>query len=350
MNWPPFILPAISLCLWSVAKGADAPAPAVASTSASSATSVAVAPAAAKSESLLFAYFIGQADGLHLAWSDDGFQWTALKGDQMFLTPQVGKEKLMRDPSIQRGPDGVFHCVWTCSWNDHGIGYADSQDLIHWSAEKFIPLMENDPATRNCWAPSLFYDAAGAQWFIIWSSTVPGKFPETDGQDKSESDAVGYNHRIYYTTTRDFTTFSPSKLLFNPGFNCIDAALFQDGKKYVLVFKDETNVPFPVQKNLKLAFADHPAGPYTGVTAPISPKDPKTGQSLWSEGPTPVKIGNQWLIYFDEYRDGRYGLITSTDLKTWTDGAGTFTLPQGIRHGTIFHAPPDIIEALKKVE
>jgi beta-xylosidase len=210
--------------------------------------------------------------------------------------------------------------------------------------------MENDPGTRNCWAPELFYDDAGSQWFIIWSSTVPGKFPETDGQDKSKTDTVGYNHRVYYVTTKDFTTFSPSKLLFNPGFNCIDAAIFQDGKKYVLVFKDESNAPFPVQKNLKLAFADHPEGPYAGVSAPISSQDPKTGKGIWSEGPTPIKIGGQWLIYFDEYTSHSYGLITSTDLKTWTDLTGKFTLPQGLRHGTIFHAPPEIIEALKKVE
>ncbi len=287
---------------------------------------------AVKSESLLFAYFKGEKDGLHLAWSDDGFQWTALKGDKVFLVPLVGAEKFLRDPSVQRGPDGTFHCVWTCSWNDHGIGYAESKDLIHWSEEKFIPLMEKDEATRNCWAPELFYDEANTQWLINWSSTVPGKFPESDGQDANPAAKnPGYNHRMYYVTTKDFKAFSPTKLFFNPGFNCIDGAVFQDGKKFVLVFKDESNVPFPVQKNLKLAFADKAEGPYTEVTAPITPKE-STGQGVWSEGPTPIKVGGQWLIYFDEYRNGHYGLIASTDLKTWTDQTGKFTLPDG-------HAP-----------
>jgi hypothetical protein len=345
MSWRKVLLHAVVLAGFAAALlGADASPPAT--TTPADKTP----PAAAKSENLLFAYFVGQADGLHLASSDDGLHWTALNGDKPFLAPQVGKEKLMRDPSIQRGPDGAFHCVWTCSWNDHGIGYADSRDLIHWSEEKFIPLMENDPATRNCWAPELFYDTANSQWLILWSSTVPGKFPDTDGQDKSAKDTVGYNHRVYYVTTKDFKTFSPTKLLFNPGFNCIDAAIFQDGKKYVLVFKDETNAPFTPQKNLKLAFADHAEGPYSGVTAPISPKDPRTGQGIWAEGPTPIQVGGKWLIYFDEYRNGRYGLIESSDLTTWTDLAGQFALPRGIRHGTIFHAPADIIAALKKVE
>ena len=310
-----------------------------------SALGAADAPGPAKSEPLLFSYFKGNGDGLHLAYSDDGLRWTALKGDQPFLLPQVGKEKLMRDPSIQPGPDGIFHAVWTCSWNDHGIGYAESKDLIHWSEEKFIPLMESDPATRNCWAPELFYDSTNKQWLIVWSSTVPGKFPETDGQDaNAAANNPGYNHRLYYVTTMDFKTFSPTKLLYNPGFNCIDAAIFQDGKKFVLVFKDESNAPFPVQKNLKLAFADAAIGPYGATTAPISPP------GTWSEGPTPIKIGDKWFVYFDEYRNGHYGLIASSDLKDWTDMSGQFTLPPGIRHGTVFHAPADIIDALKKVE
>jgi len=333
MNWRKLSAVCLAVAgIYSVLGAADAPATAAQST-------------AAKSELLLFSYFKGNGDGLHLAYSDDGFHWTALKGDKTFLEPQVGKEKLIRDPSIQLGPDGLFHAVWTCSWNDHGIGYAESKDLIHWSEQKFVPLMENDPATRNCWAPEVFYDAANKQWLIVWSSTVPGKFPETDGQDaNSAANNPGYNNRLYYVTTADFKTFSATKLLYNPGFNSIDAAIFQNGKKFVLIFKDESNAPFPVQKNLKLAFADLATGPYTDVTAPISPK------GIWSEGPTPIKIGEKWFVLFDKYRDHKYGLITSMDLKTWTDESAKLVVPSGLRHGTVFHAPAEVIEALKKVE
>ncbi len=37
----------------------------------------------------------------------------------------------MRDPSIIKGRDEKFHLVWTVSWNDRGIGYASSSDLIN---------------------------------------------------------------------------------------------------------------------------------------------------------------------------------------------------------------------------
>ena len=81
----------------------------------------------------LFSYFRGNGEtGLHLAYSNDGLKWTALKDGQSFLKPQVGG-KLMRDPSIAQGPDGTFHMVWTTGWWDKGIGIAHSKDLILWS-------------------------------------------------------------------------------------------------------------------------------------------------------------------------------------------------------------------------
>ena len=81
----------------------------------------------------LFSCFKGNGeDGLHLAWSADGLKWTPLKNDTSFLKPTVGNDKLMRDPCIIRGPDGLFHMVWTVSWKERGIGYAHSKDLIRW--------------------------------------------------------------------------------------------------------------------------------------------------------------------------------------------------------------------------
>jgi beta-galactosidase len=104
----------------------------------------------------LFSYFVGQSDGLHLAYSYDGLQWTALNDGRSMLTPTVGNDRLMRDPSIVQGPDGTFHMVWTSSWNDQIIGYASSRDLIHWSEQRAIPVMKHEPQALNAWAPELF--------------------------------------------------------------------------------------------------------------------------------------------------------------------------------------------------
>src|SRR6478609_562308 len=100
----------------------------------------------------LFCYFKGNGDGLHYAYSEDGYKWNALFNGSIILKPTVSKDKLFRDPCIMKGADGNYHMVWTVSWNDKGIGYAYSKDLIHWSAQQFIPVMEHEDSARNTWA------------------------------------------------------------------------------------------------------------------------------------------------------------------------------------------------------
>ena len=46
-------------------------------------------------------------DGLRFIYSRDAVHWDSIPGT--FLAPKVGKQKVMRDPSIIRTPDGVFH-------------------------------------------------------------------------------------------------------------------------------------------------------------------------------------------------------------------------------------------------
>ena len=97
----------------------------------------ALAQRADANEVFMFSYFRNNGeDGLHLAYSEDGYTWQALKHDSSFLKPTVGNDKLMRDPCIIKGPDGIFHMVWTASWKENGIGYAHFSDLIHWSAQQ----------------------------------------------------------------------------------------------------------------------------------------------------------------------------------------------------------------------
>jgi hypothetical protein len=161
----------------------------------------------------MFSYFTGNGeDGLHLAYSHNGYQWKALNEGKSFLTPRVGNDKLMRDPCIIKGPEGKFHMVWTVSWGEKGIGYAWSEDLVHWSEQKYIPVMEHEPKAKNCWAPELFYDKKTEQFLIVWATTIPGRFPETDNQSNQGPPNPGNNHRLYYTTTTGFEDFSKTKI------------------------------------------------------------------------------------------------------------------------------------------
>ncbi|MBA0883609.1 prolyl oligopeptidase family serine peptidase [Flavobacterium undicola] len=282
----------------------------------------------------IFSYFKGNGeDGLHLAYSEDGYKWQSLKNDTSFLTPEVGKDKLMRDPCIIKGGDGLYHMVWTVSWTDKGIGYASSKDLIHWSKQEFLPVMEYESGTRNTWAPEITYDSKQKKYMIYWASTIEGKFMETQSEEEK-----GYNHRIYYATTKDFKKITRTKLLYEPGFNVIDSSILKDGKGYIMFLKDETKVP--VQKNIKVAYSDKLTGPYSKASAPI------TGD-YWAEGPTAIKIDGQWLVYFDKYTQKKYGAVKQK-ANGWEDVSDKISFPLGTRHGTVFEVPKSTLLQLMK--
>ncbi|MBI1390275.1 MAG: family 43 glycosylhydrolase [bacterium] len=287
-------------------------------------------------ERLLFSYFTGNGeDGLHFAASEDGLNWTALNGGHSFLHPYIGESKLMRDPCVLLGPDQRFHLVWTTGWGGHGIGIAHSSDLIHWSAERNIPVMDHEPEARNCWAPEIFYDEESKQYVIFWATTIPGRFTETSGS--SETD---YNHRIYCTTTRDFETYSDTRVFYDDGFNVIDSTIFKRGPHdFVMFLKNETLKP--PEKNIRMAFSKSPLGPWSSSTPPISGED-------WAEGPTAIRIGEYCYVYFDKYRKGEYGAVRSRDFENWEDVSNQLHVPEGLRHGTVFRVPSSIWKAMPR--
>jgi hypothetical protein len=296
--------------------------------------SAAPAYSQSKDSVYLFSYFKGNGeDGLHLAASEDGLTWRALKNDSSFLKPTVSKDKLMRDPCIIQGPDGTFHMVWTVSWNAKGIGYASSKDLINWSTQAFLPVMNHETGARNCWAPEIFYDQQTKTFLVYWATTITGKFNETKSQKES-----GYNHRMYSVTTKDFNVLSETKLFYNQGFNVIDATIVKNGKEYIMFLKDETVEP--PQKNIRVARSVSFDKDYSAPGAPI------TG-NYWAEGPTAIRLNGEWIVYFDKYRDHKMGAVKSRDLITWTDISHKVNFPEGVRHGTVFKVSRKIFNTLK---
>lgn len=273
----------------------------------------------------LFSYFVGNGeDGLHLAYSHDGLKWETLNNNRSFLKPELGKDKLMRDPSITQGKDGTFHMVWTTGWWNKHIGYASSKDLMHWSEQKIVPVMYYEPTTKNAWAPEVYYDKRNNLFYIIWASTIPGKFPEL----RTSANEKGLNHRQYFVTTKDFVTFSETKLFFDPGFSVIDGTIIKKGSTYWFIVKNENSAP--AEKNLRVTFSkDLKKGFPINVSENISGND-------WAEGPTPLRIGKYVYVYFDKYRDEKYGTIRSKDGKIWEDISSEVSFPKGVRHGTTF--------------
>lgn len=280
-----------------------------------------------KSEQFVYTSFHEPAtDGLRFLTSQDGIHWDSIPGT--WLTPHVGRQQVMRDPSIQPTPDGVFHFVWTSSWRgDLGFGYASSTDLIHWTDQRFIPVMR-DTTTVNVWAPELFWDDTRQEMMIIWASCIPGKFPRGIEDEKN-------NHRLYYTTTKDFQTFGETRLLIDPGFSCIDATLVKRGKgDYVMVLKDNTRP----ERDLKIATASDPHGPWSEAGPPFTEK--------LTEGPATVKVGDGWLIYYDRYGNKDFGAAFTRDFLHFEDWSHRVAVPPLHKHGTIFKAPKKVVRNL----
>lgn len=279
-------------------------------------------------EVYFFSTFREPADkGLFLAYSYDGYTWNDLGGP--WLAPEVGNQKVMRDPSVVKGPDGTFHMVWTSSWRgDLGFGYANSKDLVNWSEQEFITTMDFDTSTVNVWAPELFYDDDNDEYIIIWASTIPYKFEKGIEEERN-------NHRMYYTITKDFKTFSDTKLFLDPGFSVIDCVVVKRGEKdYVLVLKDNTRP----ERNISVTFGKSPIGPWDNYSEPFSGK--------LTEGPTVLNIDGDWLIYYDSYGDKRYKTTKTIDFKEFTDISSEVNFPEGHKHGTVFTAPENILNNL----
>jgi hypothetical protein len=266
-------------------------------------------------------------DGLYLAYSYDGYKWNNLGG--AYLSPETGDSKLMRDPSVVKGPDGTYHMVWTCGWRgDKGFGYASTKDFIHWSEQQFIEVMAHEPDVVNVWAPEIFYDDENDRYIIIWASTIPSRFPKGQEEEKN-------NHRMYYTTTKDFNTFSETKLFLDPGFSVIDCVIVKRGKNdYVLVLKNNTRP----ERNISVAFAKDPLGPYTNFSKPFS--------DFLTEGPTILHKGDDWLIFYDNYGKKKYSAVKTTDFHTFVNIDDQISFPKGHKHGTIAKIDENILSGL----
>jgi hypothetical protein len=284
----------------------------------------------------LFAYFYHdrEAEGFRLAWSADELAFEMLNDGKPFLRPTVGENKLMRDPALARGPDGVFHLVWTTGWTGKTIGHATSKDLLVWSEQQAIPVMAHEPEAQNCWAPEIVWDDVNERFFIHWSTTILERFPTTANSNRRPE----RNHRIYGTTTKDFASFTPTKLVYDAGYNVIDANFVRDGEHWLMFVKDETLSP-KTEKNIRMIRGHSLEGPFTEPSAPL------TGD-YWAEGPSAIKVGNEWRVYFDKHMLNAIGLLRSTDLHTWEDWSDRVSFPPDARHGSILAVERSIVERL----
>jgi hypothetical protein len=279
-------------------------------------------------DAYVFAFFKEPgSQGIYLALSRDGYKFEPLNDGQPWVKPEHEGE-IMRDVFITRNPSAEgFRMVWTWGWRGSSLGYAESPDLMTWSSQREVPIMKDFPAVNNVWAPETYWDEKAKEWLILWSSSFK------DSKD---------GHRIWFSRTKDFSSFTKPEMFFDPGFVVIDATMFRrdfNGKKdWVMVFKDQTVDPLRYQ--IRWASGASVEGPWGVLSGPIT--------ESWSEGPSVVKVGNEFVVYYDHYRAprARYEGVQTKDWVHWESVNDTMSFPANAKHGSFFRVSEAEAEGL----
>lgn len=273
-----------------------------------------------------------KVEELHYAYSRDGLRWFELHENKPVWSSSLG-EGILRDPFIGRGPDGKWHLVYTIRPMGPSIGYATSDDLIHWTDEKALPVMKDIPDTVNSWAPEFSYDPIHEDYLIYWASST--------GQDLS-------NSKHYCTRTKDWRTFTKTALFYDPGFQTIDASLAEHEGKYYMAIKDESHVYEPLRyphppMNF-LAVSNQIEGPYEIINGIQTPDYTEGPEFLW------VEREKKWRLYYDYWAYGKFGVMESSDMTHWSSELeeSKVRFPYRARHATMF--PISENELLKLIE
>lgn len=270
---------------------------------------------------------------LHIALSTDGRHWTSLNDNNPVW------EQRMRDPFVRRGPDGIWRLLATGGGRGldrqkvgPGCFYASSHDLVHWQVEAALPLMKDVRDTtgkllaRNIWAPEWFYDDKAGDYFLFWSSSF-----EDAGWKKS---------RLWYCRTRDWKTFTPAKILFEPSYSVIDGTfLFNKGTYYLFHKEEEFGAKTGERRAIRVATSTNIEGPYRILEGPLN-----KGQivPVITEGPTAIKDPNKpgWLLFYDYCMTNRFGASYSSDLTHWKVEEDV-NFPSEARHGCVSIITPE---------
>ncbi|KAM0333523.1 hypothetical protein ACHAQA_002188 [Verticillium albo-atrum] len=309
-------------------------------------------------EAYAFSYFTGsglEGENIFFAASNgnDALSWQELNGGQPVLRSKFGTKGL-RDPFIIRSPEGdTFYMIATdlsigsgTSWGEavrQGSLYLEvweSNDLINWSEQRHI--LVSPETAGNTWAPEAFWDAESGSYAVFWASSL---YAEDDPDHTGNS-----YHRMLYSLTRDFVTFSEPKIWQDAGDARIDTTVLQGDNALFRFTKDEgsaTGCTDIIQETSQSLLAS-----MDGWTTQATCIGAKAGLSA-VEGPTAFRSnpndvhGDKFYLFVDEYGGRGYIPLETTDLNNpnWKVSA-SYKLPTSPRHGTVIPVTAAEHEAL----
>lgn len=255
----------------------------------------------------LFVHFIGeQKDGeqVYLSISRDGLHWNDLNQGKPVLYSTIG-EKGIRDPFLIRSPwkEGPrYFLIATDLRIEAGKGwdvaqYKGSRDIMVWESDDLKTW--NGPTAHTVgvegagcvWAPECIYDEEKDAIMVFWASMTADENGENPKQ------------KIYAAYTKDFKTFTESKLYIERGNHVIDTTIIKNAEGYYRYSKDETT------KNIRVDFSPSlTGGEFVHVNSPV------LDDIFGVEGPEIFKFNDreEWCLIVDQYaiHGGYLPLIT----------------------------------------
>jgi hypothetical protein len=311
-------------------------------------------------EGYTFAYFTGnsvQGENIYFAASNgnNALSWTELNNGNYTLTSNYG-EKGLRDPFLIRSPEGdTFYLIATDlsigrdgNWDRSqrtGSKYIEvweSHDLITWSEQRHVKVSPD--TAGNTWAPEAYYDESIGEYVVFWASKL---YAEDDVNHTGNT----YN-RMLYATTRDFVTFSDTKIWQDDGLSRIDSTVIKADGVYHRFTKDEGAGGTGCSDIIQERSTDLRA-PLSGWTMEDSciGRDAGTGAV---EGPSVFKAnpgdvnGEKYYLFVDEYGGRGYIPLATDDIANpdWQVPAD-YRLPASPRHGTVVPVTAAELTALR---
>ncbi|EEU35858.1 uncharacterized protein NECHADRAFT_35028 [Fusarium vanettenii 77-13-4] len=310
-------------------------------------------------EAYAFSYFTGNSlsgENIFFASSNgnNALDWKELNGGQPVLKSTLGTKGL-RDPFIIRSPEGdTFYLIATdlsigsgTSWGAavrQGSLYLEvweSHDLVNWSEQRHVKVSPDNAG--NTWAPEAFWDSEQQAFVVFWASSL-----YADDDPKHEGSSY---HRMLYSLTRDFVTFSKAEIWQDTGDSRIDTTVIKSGDTLYRFTKDEgavTGCTDIIQEKSTSLLA--PDDEWTTLASCIGAK----AGTKAIEGPTAFKSnpgdanGEKFYLFVDEYGGRGYIPLETADIDNpnWKVSS-SYKLPTSPRHGTVIPITAKEREALE---
>ena len=260
--------------------------------------------------------------------SMDGLHWQKMNGGKPVMDSSYWGHS-----DIIRGHDGRYYMPGnnrTGTNADNEITIWVSSDMLSWQLHtKFGPtdiLQMRTGNFKSYGAPKLYYDAADKRYILSW---------QTPNEPRKRDDMNQYwrSMVIYYATSSDLKSFTPSKKLFPWDFGMIDVIVRHENNQWYAFIKDEMMPApsWPTGKSIRLSTAPSLEGPWGYPQEQISPN--------WREAPTLVKKidGSGWLLYYEQYPGNGYEVSTAATLDgPWYEMyTNWYSVPSDTRHGSI---------------